>query len=319
MHGLKLDDLSWALWGRRKTAFFGHRVLGPREPEAVRSFFRALPGQALEAGVFAQRLRQLRRHYEFLPTGEWLAMEKTGERSGLACLSFDDAYADFLRVIPDLLRTLRIPATFFVTVQPIERTRLLWFDQVYSSFIGARVTHIDLDGVLAGRFDLRTASARAAGANQICSRLVPLGPSERQAALDEFIAAIGPGAFRPETLYLSAAEVHTLAQIPGVSIGSHTMSHAGLTALTEEQLEWELAESKTSLERITDRPVCYLSYPNSLWDDRVAAVARRCGYRAGFATFNGNGDAFACSRVNLGWWSLPEFAVRTSPLGTWFP
>lgn len=63
-------------------------------------------------------------------------------------------------------------------------------------------------------------------------------------------------------------------------IGSHTRSHAHLTALSDEELDAELGESKAACEARLGIPCRSLAYPYGDHDERVVAAARRAGYAA---------------------------------------
>jgi len=69
----------------------------------------------------------------------------------------------------------------------------------------------------------------------------------------------------------------------GVAIGSHTMSHPHLTAVSDAQLERELRESRERFEAELSTPCTFLSYPYGEQDARVRAAARAAGYRAAVA------------------------------------
>jgi peptidoglycan/xylan/chitin deacetylase (PgdA/CDA1 family) len=64
----------------------------------------------------------------------------------------------------------------------------------------------------------------------------------------------------------------------GVEIGSHTVSHADLTTVSERRALSELIASRLALERYLGHPVQWLAYPYGGATARVAALARRAGY-----------------------------------------
>ena len=68
----------------------------------------------------------------------------------------------------------------------------------------------------------------------------------------------------------------------GWEIGSHTGSHAHLTALGDESLEAELRGSREAIEARIG-PCRSIAYPYSDVDGRVVAAARASGYEAGAA------------------------------------
>jgi peptidoglycan/xylan/chitin deacetylase (PgdA/CDA1 family) len=63
-------------------------------------------------------------------------------------------------------------------------------------------------------------------------------------------------------------------------IGSHTRRHRRLTALSDEELNAELVESKAACEARLGRPCRSLAYPYGDHDERVVAAARSAGYKA---------------------------------------
>ncbi len=81
--------------------------------------------------------------------------------------------------------------------------------------------------------------------------------------------------------FLGPEEVRELASLPGVQIGSHSVSHARLTLCDDHQLREELAGSKSYLEDLIGREVVSLSYPHGDVDRRVRDVAGKVGYRIG--------------------------------------
>jgi peptidoglycan/xylan/chitin deacetylase (PgdA/CDA1 family) len=64
----------------------------------------------------------------------------------------------------------------------------------------------------------------------------------------------------------------------GVEVASHTVSHRGLTLLSDREAFEELAKSRKTLERKLGHPVPWLAYPFGAYDSRIESLARRAGY-----------------------------------------
>jgi glycosyltransferase involved in cell wall biosynthesis/peptidoglycan/xylan/chitin deacetylase (PgdA/CDA1 family) len=110
-------------------------------------------------------------------------------------------------------------------------------------------------------------------------------------------------------------ELRTL-EARNIEIGSHSLTHAHLTELSDSELEVELRESRARIEDELQRPCRYLSYPHGEEDARVQAAAQAAGYVAAF-TMSGQGrppNRYVLPRVGVyrhdGRF---RFAVKTSP------
>jgi peptidoglycan/xylan/chitin deacetylase (PgdA/CDA1 family) len=87
----------------------------------------------------------------------------------------------------------------------------------------------------------------------------------------------------------------------GVEVGSHTLSHAHLTRLSDGELGAELRESRERLETELQRPCPFLAYPYGEEDERVHAAARAARYEAAFALpgTGGRSNRYALPRVGI--------------------
>lgn len=102
----------------------------------------------------------------------------------------------------------------------------------------------------------------------------------------------------------------------GVEVGAHTVSHAHLTQLGDDELRRELTVSKARLEDELGRRCRFLAYPFGEDDARVHAAAEAAGYDAAFSL---RGDAtgrnrFALPRVDVYRKDTAlRFAVKVTP------
>jgi peptidoglycan/xylan/chitin deacetylase (PgdA/CDA1 family) len=67
----------------------------------------------------------------------------------------------------------------------------------------------------------------------------------------------------------------------GMSIQSHTVSHATLTALSDDALEQQLADSRRVLEALIGKPVRHIAYPSTAQNQRVRNHAQKAEYVTG--------------------------------------
>jgi peptidoglycan/xylan/chitin deacetylase (PgdA/CDA1 family) len=88
----------------------------------------------------------------------------------------------------------------------------------------------------------------------------------------------------------------------GVTIGSHGMAHVDLTALSDRELDRELALSKLILEDRLGAPVFLFSFPYGRFSRRVWDAALKAGYTHLFTIQLGNHrgfESFLYSRLCL--------------------
>jgi peptidoglycan/xylan/chitin deacetylase (PgdA/CDA1 family) len=77
---------------------------------------------------------------------------------------------------------------------------------------------------------------------------------------------------------LTSTQVKEMARA-GHRVGSHTVTHARLPETSDDELAYELKESKRALEEMLDTSVDWLAPPGGLFDARMNAAAVDAGYR----------------------------------------
>lgn len=82
-------------------------------------------------------------------------------------------------------------------------------------------------------------------------------------------------------------QIRELAAIPGMEVGSHTLTHPDLRRVNDTQLAEELGGSRNWLEDILGMAVPAFCYPSGLHDQRSAGAAAEAGYRLARTTMAG--------------------------------
>src|SRR5262249_50938079 len=92
----------------------------------------AYPAMHVSASTFEQQLRALRELYRIVPLSEARrAIAGDAPLDGhIAVVTFDDGYQDNYRQALPILAAQGVPATFFVSVDFVDRGEAFWFDRV---------------------------------------------------------------------------------------------------------------------------------------------------------------------------------------------
>lgn len=83
--------------------------------------------------------------------------------------------------------------------------------------------------------------------------------------------------------YMTLAQVKELRS-NNIEIGSHSLNHADLGSLDEENLRKEIFDSKYFLEKLTDKKVLSFCYPYGIYNSRVRDLLKEAGYKYGLTT-----------------------------------
>jgi peptidoglycan/xylan/chitin deacetylase (PgdA/CDA1 family) len=208
----------------------------------------------LSQAAFAAQLDALTATHEVVALADLAAAPRGRPR---AVITFDDAYRGALTAGLDETVRRGLPATVFVAPGLLGTTT--WWDRLADPASGA---------VPAGIRDAALSRHRGRG--------------------DEVLAAFGAGAatLPAWAAIATEAEVRAAAARPGVTLASHSWSHANLAALDAAGLAAELSRPAEWLRSVPGS-LPYLAYPYGLVTDAVAAAAARAGYAAAFRVEGG--------------------------------
>lgn len=109
--------------------------------------------------------------------------------------------------------------------------------------------------------------------------------------------------------YMNWEQIRNLKDA-GMIIGSHGMTHRILTELEDEDLDYELRESKNLLEDDLRQPVDYFSIPRGFYNKKIINKAKQFGYKAVFTSNMEDTDGFRFGRIPVKEdWNL-EYFIR---------
>lgn len=210
---------------------------------------------------FARQLDLLARTHRVVSFGKLIrsADPPAADSRPAAVLTFDDAYRGALTAGLEELISRDLPATFFVAPGRLG-DRSFWWDQMAEAADGfTPQTRAYLLRQLGGRQDRIEAWMRRRG--------------------------LEPAVLSKHARSVTERELTAVADIPGVTLGSHTWSHPHLPELARggaDQLEEELDASRRWLEaKFPESFRPWLAYPYGAVSDEAETAAAESGYRYG--------------------------------------
>ena len=231
------------------------------------------------ASRLEQQLRYLRRVLNLVPLAELVASVAEHRPAGCrrrAAIIFDDGLRSNVSVAYPILRSLGIPATFFVCPGLIEEHKWIWTHETRARL---RWAAPQLCGEIAAELD----APRETDAFVQWMKVLALPERARvEARLRQATRSFVPAERDREAFDLAGWHELRALDPAIVTIGSHSMTHPILPTLSDAAIEVELRESRRLLEAKLDRPVDLFSYPNEDLDWRTLASVRR-HYRAAVA------------------------------------
>jgi peptidoglycan/xylan/chitin deacetylase (PgdA/CDA1 family) len=267
---------------KRLTIVTFHRVL----PESLRRRY-PFPNLAVTPEELAWFLGYFKRWFNVGSMAEALhdfRAEGPRMNSPLA-LTFDDGQRDNHEYALSVLRKYGVHATFYIPVEAIQRSELIWHDRLGFPLLdaierGARA-EAELARILAplgesGRRALGQADPkqRISGVTMAFKRI---DASLREELIERLRQRFLSDERRGWAGPMSFAELGELAA-EGHEIGSHSLTHPFMTRCTDQELERELCESRRILERELGIAVRSFCYPDGNCDQRTEQAAERAGY-----------------------------------------
>lgn len=234
---------------------------------------------------FGEHLEVIRRHSDPVPLADVFRRCGPAKRARVA-VTFDDGYADNLHAGGPLLDKAGVPAVVYVVTGSIASDKPLWplrleelfrlgaprSDRFYARAAGVAFS---VDTPRDGQRDAALAAAH--------DQLTPMHPNaiaQAMSALEEHFGGDVPSV---ERRMLDDRELRAMAQGDLFSLGAHTRTHAWLSGLSDEDLDFEIKGCKSDLEDVTGVAVTDFAYPfgTRISFDRAATRSVR---KAGFAT-----------------------------------
>ena len=248
----------------------------------------AIPSMLTSTAMFERHLDDIGRHFEFVSLDDIGAHIASGEPFGrpVAAVTFDDGYRDVYEQAFPVLARKGIPAAVFVVTDLVGVAGWQVHDRLYHLI--ARAFDVCEDPrreVFALMRDLGLPTESITRAREttrtpllaVAAILPELSIAGVRRLMDGLDASVGHGCPDiPETL--GWAELEQMRG-GGITIGSHTRSHASLPAESAETVAEELEGSRRQLESRLGAAITHFAYPGGQFTPPVVDAVEKAGYQ----------------------------------------
>ncbi len=255
-----------------------HRLCEKEDP-----FFPALP-----VDIFKKQVEWLADNFRILPVGELVKRSRKGlSLDGTASITFDDGYSDNYELAFPILKSLQLPATFFITTNFVDG-HMPWFDRIHYAIrkTGKAFGHLKLNGKFYD-IPLGNMSERLEAISLVKNRLKKIQPLEMEIYIKGIEKRLHVAFSKRDAVrFMNWNQLREMASA-GMEIGSHTLSHPILSLLPDSQARTEIAESKACLEEKLRQPVRSFCYPNGKsgdFSETTKKFAKEAGYCSAVTT-----------------------------------
>jgi len=251
-----------------------HRVVEDGADQAE-----CLPGMVISQRSLRAQLEWVARRCRIVSLDELGAhLEDGGSGAGLAAITFDDGYRDVYEHGLPLLERMGLPAAVFVVTGSLSTGTPLLHDRLYQIVSEAARTRRPLPPPLAALLP-RAGGSRARSPLATTRALLASAPAARLLCLLD--DASSEGGWQPPPRALDPVDWHTLLQLQraGITIGSHTHSHALLASEDTASVCDELQRSRRELVAGLGTEVDHFAYPDGSFNAHVVRAVAAAGYR----------------------------------------
>jgi peptidoglycan/xylan/chitin deacetylase (PgdA/CDA1 family) len=231
------------------------------------------------ASAFRAQLIFLMRSYRIVPLDQiWTSDSTTRDMRPQLALTFDDGLRNNFTAAYPILKEYSAPATFFVCPGLIDSGRWLWNHECR-----ARLAQWSSEE----RRQLAESLGMTSGEIEpIIQRMKNMSSADRQ-QIEAILRKATPD-FIPTADQRQRFDIMTWEELKTldegiITIGGHSTNHEILPQLNAEQLESEIADCKSWLERQLGRRVHHFCYPDGAYNTQVLSCVGR-HYTSGVTT-----------------------------------
>lgn len=262
----------------------------------------------MDPGLFENIFKYVQRKFHTLPLNEVLFHPPAHSSKPLAAITFDDGYKDFIDYSIPILHKYSMPASMFIVTDCIEKNLPTWtyiIDYVFEHT--KKLALKDFNYPSLNKEFQKTKwinnEDRITYGKKFKQYLKGIPSTTRSAIIQNLLSNFDDTS-SPTGQMLTWNDIKQIKSA-GFDIGSHSVTHVTLATVEDDnELKYELLESKKQLKEKAGIDPTVFSYPCGSYNKRVKEFTKDAGYKAGLAVnrqlYNpAKNDLFEVPRIEL--------------------
>lgn len=252
-----------------------------------------IPSMLISAKMLERHIDWMAQRFSLVSLDE-IGLHLESERSfrrPAAAITFDDGYSDVFHHGFPLLKRKGVPAAVFVVTDLMGTGRPQLFDRLYGLLRlieseGCSLAQTVHSAVRAAGFDVEVRSAVPDADEPFRIMTLLLNRMPRESVERIIVELQGNTHLTPEVFdELAPLTWDMIAKMHdgGITIGSHTSSHALLTSESLESAKQQLVNSRLALEAKLRTNVRHFAYPDGRFNPGVVRAVHSAGYRFAYS------------------------------------
>ena len=240
----------------------------------------------------------------------------TGEKSSdqpFVLFTFDDGYVDNLTYAFPIFKKHNIPFTINVSTCFPERTAIIWWYLLEDLILDRERLIFEYEGKT---YNLNCGTEEGkTQAYAVTRKLFKFANVQQREELNKSVLLANHLLRKVDEVALTWSQLKQLAADPLVTLSAHTANHYVLSSLQDEEIRFEISESKQLLEEKLNKQIDHFAYPfgnRREAEAREFRIAANCGFKTAMTTRTGNifplhdAHLFTLPRYDLATLSLPH-------------
>lgn len=239
-----------------------------------------LSGLEVHQSVFEEQIKFLKNNFLMLSLNQLKSHISNNSKDFAISITFDDGYLDNINLALPILEKYKVPAAIFVITRFLEQNDFMWWYFLWENLNKQNFIYKNSKKIY-----IKNHTDRVNLFGEISKEVINLNYNSQKTYLSNIFSE--QLEFNYKDLIFDFNQLKELSKNDLIEIGSHTLTHAKLTSLSEEQIVNELTQSKIILEEKINKSVDFLAYPYGSINEvnsRIIQLAKQAGYKMAFST-----------------------------------